>query len=134
MKSEMIMRKVAGSLRPEGEPDDRSWDVFDRIPNGSTVVVTVRKSRNPEHLAKYWVLLRFVADFDPEYDHPEDLDDWLRMSIPWMRDEYVLSDGKVRVKTKSIGMDQMEQLEFDKYYERVCELLSERIGRDVEQA
>jgi hypothetical protein len=134
MKSEMIMRRVGGSLRPEGEPDDRSWNVFDRIPNDSTVVVTVRKSRNPQHLAKYWVLCGFVARFDKEYDHQEDIDDWLRLSIPWMREEIVLGDGRVRVKTKSINLDEMEQLEFDRFYERAVELLSMRLGRDVEQA
>jgi hypothetical protein len=134
MKSEMILRKEGGSLHPVGDPDDMSWKVFDRIPNHTTVVVTVHKSRNIEHLAKYWVLCRFVADFDAEFDEQTDVDNWLRLSIPWMREEYELGDGKVRVKLKSISIDEMDQTEFELFYDRAVELLSARIGRDVEEA
>jgi hypothetical protein len=131
MKSEMILRRDGGTLRPDG---DESWEVMDKIPHGSTVVVTVRKSRNPDHLKKYWALCAFAARFDTEYDDRHDIDEWLRLSVPWMRDEITLGDGRVRVKTKSISIDEMEQIEFDRFYERAVELLSMRLGKDIEQA
>jgi hypothetical protein len=107
MKSEMILRRDGGTLRPDG---DESWEVMDKIAHGASVVVTVRKSRNVEQLRLYWVMCAFVADFDPEFTDRNDVDTWLRMSVPWMREELTLGDGRVRVKLRSISIDEMEQV------------------------
>jgi hypothetical protein len=106
---------------------------MDRIADGSSVVITIRKSRNLDHLKKYWVICAAAAAADHEWDDREDADHWVRVSIPWMREQYRLGPTRIGIRLKSISVDEMDQAEFDKFYERAVELLSMRVGTDVEQ-
>jgi hypothetical protein len=131
MKTELLLRKHGGTLRPDG---DASWEMFDRIPNNASIVVTVRHARNADHLKKYWATAAAVADADPEFADREDADHWVRMSIPGMRDEYRIGPGdRVGVRLKSIALDEMDQGEFSRFYDRAIELWAMRIGMDPEQ-
>lgn len=130
MKREMLMKKVGGALRPDG---DQSWEVFETVRASKSVLVTVHQPRNPDHLKKYWAVCAAVADADPGFDDREDADHWVRVSIPWMRKEYRLGDGRVSVRPKSIALGAMDQEEFERFYERAIALWSERLGMDAEQ-
>ena len=109
-----------------------SWEVFDKIPDDTVIHATIRKSRQPEHLVKYWAMLGDAVKFDREFDHADDLDAWIRLSIPEMRDEFTIVRGKLVVRLKSIALDQMDQTEFQRFYDKAVELVTERIGRDPE--
>jgi hypothetical protein len=130
MKSEMVLKRDGGSLRPDG---NQSWEIMDKIANGSRVVVTVRKSRNPDALKKYWALCRACAAFHPKYHDADEVDHWVRDSIPWMREEIELGDGKYRVRHKPINMDEMEDIEFSRFLDAAIEVMSMAIGGDIEQ-
>ena len=131
MKTELLMRKACGSLTPDGR---ESWEVFDKLPANKSVLVSVKTSRNPDHLRKYWAICAAVADADPEFDDREDADHWVRIQIPWMRREYVVKslagEQQLIVRPKSISMASMTQEEFSRFYDRALELWAEKIGMD----
>ena len=129
MKREMLMRKVGASLKPDG---DASWDVFDTIRSSKSVVVTVRQPRNPDHLKKYWAVATAVADAYDGFEDKDDADHYVRINIPWMRKEYRLRDDRLAIRPLSIGIESMDQLTFNDFYDRALKLWAELIGMDPE--
>lgn len=128
--SKIIVRRIGSSLHPVGA---ESIAAVERLKSSQSYVVTVRKSRNPDFLRRYWSICAVAADFGDEWDDREDVDHWVRMQIPWMREQYTAEDdGTVIVRLRSISCDDMDETEFDKFYERAMELISEKIGTDVE--
>ncbi len=127
------MQRDGGCLRPYG---DAAWDTFDGIRTNKPVIVTVHQARNPEHHAKLWALAAKVADFDPEFTDAEDAVDWVKEQIPNMhrKEAKVGRDGTivVRIRLKSISFASMDQLAFNRFYDRAVWLWSQRIGTDPE--
>ena len=132
-KMELAMMKDGPCLRPYG---DVAWDVFDSIRSSKAVIVTVHQARNPDHHNKIWALAAKVADFDQEFTDAEDAMDWVKEQIPNMHEKRakVLPGGiiEVRIKTKSISWASMDQIRFNRFYDRALWLWAERIGTDPE--
>lgn len=128
-KVELLMVRDRGALRPYG---DVAWETFGDIRTSRPVVVTVHKARNPDHHRKFWALATRVAENDPAFEDAEDAAEWVKMQIPGMRKEYVLRDGRLAIRTKSISFQSMDQLKFNRFYDRALYLWSERLGIDAE--
>ena len=125
----LLMMKKQGSLHPITEVD---WDEFDNVPFDKPVFVTVRMSRNPEHLKKYWAVASTVADHCDAFDNKEDADWWARMSSPLMRKELTFKDGTTAWRPLSIALDKMDQGKFSLFYESAIKAWAELIGADPE--
>ena len=126
----LVVRKVASSLHPIG---DESWQSFDKLKRDRDYVVTVRLTRNAEFLSRYWSVLSVAVDHCDAWDDREDVDHWVRVQIPWMREEYVVEeDGTIVVRLKSIAADEMDEETFERFYTRAMELISAKIGTDIE--
>jgi hypothetical protein len=129
MTTKLTMIKEGGRLCPYG---DVAWEEFDSIPHGKIVTVTVHQSRNPLHHAKLWALATKVANFDPEFQDAEHAVAWVKRMIPGMHKRYKMGDVLV-IELKSINFESMDQIRFNRFYDRALWLWSERIGTDPEQ-
>lgn len=129
MKLQLAMRKSNGVLVPA----DRYSEVeFQKVRETKAVIVTVHHARNPDHHAKFWAVATLVADNDDHFYDADDAVEWAKLKTPWMvknwRDEY----GRLVVTLKSSDWASMDQLTFNKFYDRAISLWSERLGVDVE--
>jgi len=128
--TQFLVKKVSSSLHPY---DDASWEAFDKLPRDKPLLITVKQSRNPEFLARYWAILSVAVDHSDAWVDRDDVHHWLRVQVPWMRDSYMIEeDGTMVVTLKSTAIDSMKEDEFERYYERAMELISEKIGTDIE--
>jgi hypothetical protein len=96
------------------------------------VIVTVHQARNPEHHNKIWAIAAKVADHDDDFLDADDAMDWVKMHIPNMRSIVVMNDGRTVVRTKSISFASMDQIRFNRFYDRALYLWAEKIGTDPE--
>lgn len=124
----LTMMKDGGVLRPYG---DVAWEEFDQIGN-KPVMVTVHKARNPLHHAKLWALATKVADFDKEFTDADDAVRWVKRHIPGMHKRYKEKDGSLVIELASINFESMDQLRFNRFYDRALWLWTQRIGVDPE--
>ena len=125
----LIVRPMGGVLHPVGRASIEAFEKLKPVPH----VVAVKRSRNPDFLRRYWSICAVAADFGDDWDDREDVDHWVRMQIPSMRDTHIVEeDGSVIVRLRSISCDEMDETDFDEFYQRAMELLSAKIGTDVE--
>jgi len=116
-------------LRPFGNV---AIEDFEKVRRGKPVVITIEEVRNPDFLRKYWALATAVANFCDDFDDRYDADFWVRSHMPWMLKEFILDDGRVAVRLKSIALEKMSQEAFSRFYDRAVYLWSKRIGCDPE--
>jgi hypothetical protein len=72
-QTEILLKVDVGCLRPY---EDAGWEIFDRLPRGSTVMARILQPRNPEHHAKLWALAAAVSNFGDHFVDAEDAVDW----------------------------------------------------------
>ena len=123
------MKRDGGVLRPYTDIDH---DLFKQIDSKRPVMVSVHQPRNPDHHRKLWALAAKVADFDKDFVDAEHAVEWVKLHIPNMHKEYRMRDGKLAIATKSINFASMDQVRFNRFYDRALFLWSERIGTDPE--
>ena len=126
-KLELTMERDGRCLKPA---DQFSSEIFDSITTKKPVVVTIHQARNPQHHSKLWALASKVADFDDDFTDAEDAVEWAKMHIPSMRKEIILNDGRAAIRTKSIAWASMDQLRFERFYDRALYLWAQKIGTD----
>ena len=132
--------KRAGALIPY---DDAAKAVLDKFGQGTVIWMDPKQPRNERHHRKYWALISLVWDnVDHEqYPSPEDLHDAIKISVG-LRTRIHLPSGKLAYRAGSIAFSKMDQTEFSKFYDRVCDLIakhflpgvtSETLKHEVEQ-
>lgn len=114
MSAPALFRKELGGLRPIG---DAANEVLRRIKLGDTVQCDVRKPRNLKHLAKYWVLLKLIADNMPGTVTPEMLHTVIKIRLGYV-DLVRTKSGDVAVP-QSYSITSMSQADFEVAYEKV---------------
>jgi hypothetical protein len=129
---EIIMVRDGGCLRPHGNADSPNWATFDLLRTTKPVVVTIKQARHPEHHNKIWAIAAKVADHDDDFIDAEDAMDWVKIHIPNMRKIVVMRDGRTVVSTKSISFANMDQIRFNRFYDRAMCLWTDKIGCDPE--
>lgn len=129
MKLQITMRKSNGVLVPA---DRYSEAEFQKVRENKAVIVTVHQARNPDHHAKFWAVAALVADNDDHFHDAEAAVEWAKIKTPWMIRSWKDDFGRIIVQTKSSDWASMDQLTFNKFYDRSIALWSERLGVDVE--
>jgi len=114
-KLELTMVHEGNALKAA---DQFSSELLESVRTKKPVVVTIHQARNPQHHSKLWALASKVSDFDDDFVDAEDAVEWAKMHIPSMRKEITLNDGRVAIRTKSIAWASMDQLRFERFYDR----------------
>jgi hypothetical protein len=115
-----LCRRELGSLRPI---DEAAEDEFRKLKLGATVMVEVKRLRNPKHHQLYWALVSKVFDNQSRYETREKLHDALKLACG-VYDLLEMPDGKVHKIPGSIAFERMDQTQFGDFYNRVCDVIA----------
>ena len=124
--------KQLGVLRPV---DDQGEEALRGIKQGTIVEIEVRAKRRIRHHRLYWALVSKVWENISHDDFPtaENLSDTVKLCVG-VREQLIMPDGEVSYKPGSIAFHKMDQIEFNAFYDRVCNLLISRFLPGVTDA
>lgn len=106
---------------------DLDKEVTDKIAMGEEAEVEFRKARNPRFHRKFFAMLHIVLMNQEKYSTLEDLLVEVKVRIGHYK-ESILSTGEIVYVPKSISFRKMNQLEFEKFYDKsVDAILAGRI-------
>ncbi len=111
-------------LLPAYETDQA---VFDSLKSDNMYKCDIRRARNPQHHRKGMALIRLIFESQERYTLLEDLLIELKLKTGWYR-EHIRSDGELIYVPKSISFADMDQLEFEAFYETLIDVAIEDYG------
>lgn len=120
--AKVLMTKHFGALRPA---DSVAEAALSRIKNADTVLVEFRRPRNLSHHKMFWALMGLVHD-NLDHDRYPTVEDFVAAVkiAAGLRTRIELPNGDVGFIPGSIAFHKMDQDEFSKFYDRVCDLIA----------
>lgn len=112
------------ALVPSGHHDQTE---FDKLRQGSEYKVDARKARNPDHHRKGFALINLIFDSQEKYTTIEHLLTELKLRVGWY-EEHVRMNGEMVLIPKSISFADMDQTQFEEFYDRVTQIAIEDYG------
>lgn len=123
-----LIKDGAGNLIPT---DNNSRDyVRDKIPIGRPIRASLKKARNYKHHRKFFALLRIVMDNTEAFSSQEELLDWLKLKVGWVRTREISTKSGEKMTVyipRSISFDDMDQDQFEAFYDRAVSKILEEI-------
>lgn len=96
---------------------DMDKQITDKIGIGEEIEVLLRKARNPKFHRKFFAMLNVVLQNQEKYDNLEDLLTEVKIRVGHYS-EYITDDGKIVYTPKSISFEKMDEIEFNKFYNK----------------
>ena len=118
----LLFRKQLGALRPV---DTEGEEALHKIANGTLVTVEMKRGRNLPHMRLFMALLHLVHDNQDRYDSFNSFRAAFTIALGHY-DSVVLPDGSVAVTPKSISFANMDQTEFDVFFNDAVDLICRR--------
>jgi hypothetical protein len=120
--AKFLVAKQLGTLRPV---DEAGHDALRKLGNGEMVMIEMKRPRRIKHHRMFWALMTLVHDnMDHErYPTVEDLVAAVKIAAG-LRTRIELPNGEVGFIPGSISFHRMDQSEFDRFYDRCCDLLA----------
>jgi hypothetical protein len=87
----------------------------------------IRRARNPDHHRKGFALIKLIFDSQEKYRTIEDLLVELKLQTGWYR-EHIRANGEIIYVPKSISFADMDQLEFEAFYETLIDVAIQHYG------
>lgn len=114
--------KHLNALRPADELGEAA---IRKIAHGEIVSVEIKRPRNLKHHRMFWALMSLVHDNIDHDRYPtvEDLVAAVKISAG-LRTRIELPNGEIGFIPGSIAFHKMDQDEFSKFYDRVCDLIA----------
>jgi hypothetical protein len=122
----VYLTKTRSGFHPLTEHDAeklRSW------PLGQTREVDAREKRNPQHHRKLFAILRTVCENSEDFETPEALLTAIKIKAGYV-DLVRTLDGERVAQARSISFADMEQGDFDRFYETAVRLCGAYLGVD----
>ena len=88
---------------------------------GNMYKADFKKARNPQHNAKAFVLIKLIFDSQEKYDNIEDLRTELKLQCGSYT-HHIRSNGVIAYIPKSWSFADMDQIEFEKLYDRLIDV------------
>lgn len=98
--------------------------------SGTVFDLFERKRRSKQQLRLYWKILRAVCTSTGRWPRERNLHNDLKLSLGYCTMAYDLYTRKVIRVPDSVGIEEMNQAEFNAYFERAMGLLAQTIGFD----
>lgn len=123
MPSKFLAIKKLGALRPI---DDTGQEVLGHLGDGEIIEVEFRKKRNVQHHRKFWALMTIVWNNIDHGRYPtvESLVAAIKISTGH-REMITLPNGTEVYIPRSISFAKMDQTEFERFYDRMCDVIAE---------
>lgn len=115
----ILMQKHLGSLRPVDSAGEEELQHL----KGGPVMVEIKQPRNANHHRLYWALISIVFRNQERYPTTYALHSALKIAAG-IRTEIELPNGIKGYIAGSISFHEMDQAEFSKFYDRVCDLMA----------
>jgi len=94
---------------------------------GSEYKARITKARNPKHHRKGFALLNMIFENQDKYATLEDLRTELKLLTGWY-DHHVRLNGEVIYKPKSMSFADMDQTQFEEWYDRTLTLAAQHFN------
>lgn len=105
-------------LAPATEADEKK---IESLSGENWYKADLKKARNPGHHRKAFALIKLIFDSQERYTTMEDLLVELKLQCGWYL-EHVRSTGELIYVPKSIAFENMDQLEFEGFYDRLVDV------------
>lgn len=127
-----LAHKVLAGLRAV---DEAGEEALRSLPTGELVMVEVKRPRNLSHHRLYWALVSLVHENLNETAYPtaEDFSAALKVCAG-IRTQITMPNGTVAYIPGSISFAKMDQAEFAKFFDRVCDLITQHFLPGVTSA
>lgn len=122
-KLPILMERRMNGLAPVSLLDSQS---LERFPFGKALECRIKRGRSNPQLRLYWGLLRKVADNLDQDVTEDDLHEWLKLKLGYVR-PVRQRNGEIVEVAASIALDRMPQDQFNRYFDAVKALLVEHI-------
>ncbi|MGA0595652.1 DUF1367 family protein [Enterovirga sp. CN4-39] len=120
--------------RPQGfvPADIMAEDAMNKVAIGSTVLLTVRRPRNPKHHRKLFALLNVTLEQTDRWADSTVLLEDLKLATGLFETRVSALSGMPYPVPASISFAAMSQERFEAWYAKAIQALSEHLGVDVE--
>jgi hypothetical protein len=126
--SEIFLQRSVGGLKP---CDERGIEALRKLKVGEVVQCELTKPRNLAHHRKFWALLNVFWQAAGDWSSPYAVLIELKVRLGHVQKVVIRETGEVVSVPKSISFAQMDQFEFDSFYEKaVAELC--KMGGGIE--
>lgn len=120
--------------RPQGfvPADIMSEEAMNKVPVGSTVMLTVRRPRNVSHHRKLFALFHVVLEQTDRWADATVLLEDLKLATGLFETRVSALTGMPYPVPASISFAAMSQSRFEDWYAKAIRVLSDHLGTDVE--
>ena len=115
---------IGKTILPAYEADE---EVFAKLKVDNYYKCDIRKARNPDFHRKGFALIKLIFDSQEKYRTIDDLLVELKLMTGWYR-EHVRTDGSIIYVPKSISFADMDDLEFERFYDAVIDIAIQKYG------
>jgi len=127
MAETIYLRRKMGGLFPTTYLSEQ---FIQGMEEGATYKAVLTRPRKIKHNAKYWVLLSVIAPHGG-YTDVKRLHRDIKIGLGMFTTYKNAFTGKQEMEVDSTSFDNMDQLEFEPYYDKVIELILTRILPNV---
>jgi hypothetical protein len=125
MSGEFFVERTVQGLKAI---DEHGIGILRKIKVGEVIQCELNKPRNLAHHRKFWALLNVVWQAAGEWSSPYGLLIELKVRLGLVQEVIIRSTGELVRVPKSISFAQMDQVEFDIFYEQALNALCEMAG------
>jgi hypothetical protein len=121
-----LVKTLDGKLMADGE---ESLQAINNIKSGDLIIVEYKPSRNYKFHKKLFGLLGVILENQSHYKTVDNILEMVKFKAGYF-DTIVTHKGKKHYKTKSIAFENMDEVEFQKFYNSALDVAFELTGID----
>jgi hypothetical protein len=125
MKLQLI-KLANGNLVADG---DESSKAIKKIPNGEVIIVDYKPNRNYKFHKKLFGLLGVILENQQHYQNVDQILEMVKFKAGYF-DTIVTHKGIMHFKTKSIAFENMDNSEFEQFFNKALDVAFELTGID----
>lgn len=107
--------------------DAKAIEVYNKIPLGKEILVDYKKSRNVRFHRKLFALIKIIFENQEHYNDENNILNYIKLKTGHF-DTLVTHAGDVAYIPKSIAFENMDDLEFEKFYNKTVDIAFEIAG------
>lgn len=125
-KKPLYMQRRGASLEARTVSD---LELLEAHPEGVDLEVNIKRRRSHPQLKKYWAGLSRIVKATEKWPTAKHLHDAIKLELGYVTPVYKFNGTRIYMPD-SIALDEMDQAEFNEFFERATKLLIETFGID----
>lgn len=130
---EVAMQKHGKSLHAMSSDDEEKLSELHDHQICRVKISGVKKPRSYRQLQLFWVCCEKVAEnsSDPSWSTKDLVAEQVKLALRYI-DAYMVVDGKIHIKTRSISFQDLPHMEACEFFDRAFAVMAEHLGIDVD--